>query len=192
MTASPNAIKPGLGRPIVLSAGVLKTAKGALEVLACAGRLPDLLFVFAGRPADDATRAALADAPPNVVLREGLSDEGFQLALASADVLLNLRTDSVGEASGPVGLAHGLGTPVVGYATGGLEEYCGEEDLLAAPGTPALEVLRQVSTRLDAGWARLPLGAPQVTTWTQSAAQYTSLYASLGWVPPAPMRGQLP
>lgn len=178
-------------RPVVLTAGVLKVAKGVLEVLASAAALPDLLFVLAGRPADEATRAALAAAPPNVVLREGLSDQDFRVAIAAADVLLNFRTDWVGEASGPVGLAHGLGTPVIGYASGGLEEYCGEEDLLVPPGTPVLDVLRQAGERLHAGWPRLPLGAPQVTTWEQSAAEHLALYGSLGWATTAPERGHL-
>lgn len=177
------------GRPVVLVAGVLKGAKGVLDVLAAAAELPDLVFVLAGRPADAATRAALAAAPSNVVLREGLSDDDFALAIAAADVLCSFRSEWVGEASGPVALAHGLGTPVIGYAGGGLEEYCGPEDLLVPSGTPVVGALRQALPRLSSGWPRLPLGAPQVTTWEASAAAHLALYASLGWAATIPERG---
>ena len=169
------------GRPILVSAGVLKTAKGVLEVLAAAPRFPDLVFAFAGEPGDAATEAALRVAPSNVVHRHDLDDEAFDRILAAADVLLAYRQDWVGEASAPVVRAHALGTPVSGYAGGGLPEYCGAEDHLVDGSVPVVQALRDVQHRLESGWPRLPLGAPQVTTWAESAARHASLYADMGW-----------
>jgi glycosyltransferase involved in cell wall biosynthesis len=174
------------GRPIALCAGVLKRAKGVLDVLEVAPAFPEVVFAFAGTAADEATRTALAAAPANVVHRPGLDAAAFEAALAAADVLVNLRRDSVGEASAPVVQAHGLGTPVVGYRDGALPEYCGEGDLLVDPDVPVADVLARVAARLAAGWPRLPPGAPQVMTWAAAAARHREIYTELGWASAPP------
>jgi glycosyltransferase involved in cell wall biosynthesis len=169
------------GRPIALTAGVLKEAKGVRDVIEAAQRYPGVIFAFAGDAADQQTQSAIASAPANVVHRGGLAQLDFERMLAAADVLLNFRRDSVGEASGPVVLAHGLGTPVAGYAVGSLPEYCGHEDSLFEMTVPVADALADVIERLERGWQRLPLNAPQVTTWLQSAQEHARLYGELGW-----------
>lgn len=170
------------GRPIALCAGVLKRAKGVLEVVGVAPAFPDVVFAFAGSAADDATRTALAEAPPNVVHRPHLDAAGFEATLAAADVLINLRRDSVGEASAPVVQAHGLGTPVFGYAAGALPEYCGDGDLLVEPDVPAAQAVRCMVERLTGGWPRIARGAPQIMTWPAASARHREIYTALGWM----------
>lgn len=169
------------GAPLLLVAGVLKRARGSLAVLEAAVAFPDAVFVLAGRAGDDETRAALASAPPNVAHVPNADDTRFSELLASADVLLNFRLDSVGETSAPLVEAHAWGTPMAGWAVGSIPEYCGEHDLLFPAGTPVAEALRDVLEVLPR-LGRIPLGDPVVTPWSEAVAAYADMYSALGWV----------
>lgn len=172
-------LAPG-GGPIVVLAGVLKEAKGSLEVLAAAQGIRDLTFVLAGSAADAATSRLLAESGTNVVHLPGLDDAQFEATIAAADALLVFRRDWVGEASAPVGLAHGFGTPVIGFDLGGLAEYCGPEDRLFPASATVAEALAKVRGELHGGLTRLGRDASQVTTWEQSTARHIEIVQRLG------------
>lgn len=168
------------GGPIVVLAGVLKEAKGSLEVLNAAHGIHDLTFVLAGTAADAATSRLLARSGTNVVHLPGLNDAEFDATIAAADALLVFRRDWVGEASAPVGLAHGFGTPVIGFDLGGLAEYCGSEDRLFPASATVAEALAEVRSELHGGLTRLGRDACQVTTWEQSTARHIEIVQRLG------------
>lgn len=171
----------GEQRPIVIVAGILKRRKRSPEVIAAASGCPELTFLFVGNAVDGETRAALAGAAGNVVHLPGQPDEEFRRLIACGDMLLNFRTDSVGEASGPVVLAHSVGTPVAGYAVGFMPEYCGDSDVLFPPDVPIAEALATLARRADT-FERISEDSPLVTTWEQSAEAHAELYRGLGWL----------
>lgn len=168
------------GRPVLVAAGLIRAARGAVDLLRVAAGFPQFVFLFVGRPVGRDVLALLADAPGNVVHRAAADHGAFLRHIAASDLLLNFRSSSVGEASGPVCEAHAVGTPVAGWTSGSLPEYCGEHDRLFEPGTPLPGALRSLLAEGLPG--RLPLGSPVVTTWERSAAMHADVYRDLGWL----------
>lgn len=168
------------GKPIVMSAGLLRVARGVLDVLEAAAGFPDLTFAFVGRPLDAPIATSLASAGPNVVHRPELRGTDFLLHLAAADVLVEFRPTSVGESSGPVVQARGVGTPIAGYRLGSLPEACGERDLLYETGTPVPQAIADVASRLPLPRQTLP--DPKVVTWETAARRLSEVYRGLGWI----------
>lgn len=137
------------GRPILLSAGLLRETKNIPAIIDAAAHHPQWLFVFAGKVLDRATRDALSNASGNIRTlhtENGVpTDEEYAAIIAASTALLNLRTDSVGESSGPVVEAHALGVPVIGYECGALPEYCTDSDRLYPPGLSIRDVFGRLA-----------------------------------------------
>ena len=175
----PNA--PPSQRPdqkVAVVAGVLKQAKGIGELVGAAGRHPGVRLVLVGRVADRATERQLSSLPDNVVHIPAADDEAFLAELASADIVISMKRDSVGEASGPVVQAHLLGTPVAGLRVGSLPEYCGVGDLLLDPSATADDLLTAV---LEAPRSRIPPHDLRCLSIEDAAERYAQLYRQLGW-----------
>jgi glycosyltransferase involved in cell wall biosynthesis len=171
------------GRPILTTAGILRAGKGAAEVLRASADSPEFVFVFVGRAGDRETAELLARIPGNAVHIPEADDEEFALAIAGADLLLNLRPDSVGETSGPGVLAHANGTPIVTFQAGALPEYCGEGDVVFPAGTPVRKVLAKLGEAAARGYRVLP-GDHRLTTWEMSARAHLALYEEYGLLTP--------
>lgn len=176
---SPGWRRDGSDRRVAVMAGVLKQAKGVGELVSAASRHPDLQVVLMGRVLDRATERSLSSLPDNVVHFHADDDESFQDTLASADFVLSLKRESVGEASGPVVQAHLLGTPVAGLKVGALPEYCGPGDILLEPSSSADDLLAAISA---APLVRIPPDDDRRSyTIEERARRYAELYRELGW-----------
>ena len=158
-------------------AGVLKAAKGVAEVVAAARDVPDARLLLVGRIADSSTAEALAARPANVTVIERADDAEFSRILAAADAVLLPRSDSVGETSGPLVMAHALGTPVAMLDTGSAPEYAGPDDLVAPSSTTVAALVAEAAGR---AW---PWG---VAAPDEAVARVVRAYrrelAALGWV----------
>jgi glycosyltransferase involved in cell wall biosynthesis len=158
-------------------AGLLRAAKGVDELIRVAGTLPDSAFVLLGTIADSATANALMHAPDNVTMVENPDDPTFSLVLAAADAVLLPRRGSVGETSGPLVMAHALGTPVALLDSGSAPEYAVPGDLLLPADAPLLQFLKEASIR---SWDRVPVSADDQRRGVVAA--YRREFESLGWI----------
>ena len=170
------------GRVTAVLAGRLRAVKGVAELVDAAAGRPGMRLVLVGRTGDRETVELLRRLPPNVGHIDQPDHPTFLAALAAADVVVSWRTDTVGETSGPVVQAHGLGTPVAGLDVGSLREYCGEGDVLLPPAAPAGALLDAV---LAAPLGRIPAGDPRREDAAAIAARYVELYRRFGILPPA-------
>jgi hypothetical protein len=161
--------------PLLLTAGILKQAKGVAPLIDAARANPDLCFVFAGRPADKATRMAFATAPPNCHFVDTPADDLFRDLIATADYVTNFRTESVGEVSGPVTIARGCGTGIIGYDVGFMREYCGPQDALFPPELAVTEVLNAFQRRVDRSEPSAASADPP-TYWREAAVRTAAIY----------------
>lgn len=175
--AARDELLAGSPGPLLVLAGVLKAAKGVPDVVTAARALPHARVVLAGHVADEATGRALAARTANVTLVGQADDAEFCRILAAADAVLLPRTDSVGETSGPLVMAHALGTPVAMLDTGSAPEYAGPQDLVAPPGTAPADLVAQAAHR---SWSRL--APPPGGTVAPVVAAYRRELAALGWV----------
>ena len=162
---------------LLVMAGRLRAAKGVDELVRVAGDSPHTSFVMLGRVADRATALALGSAPDNVTLVDNPDDATFSLVLAAADAVLLPRRRSVGETSGPLVMAHALGTPVAMMNAGSAPEYAVPADLVIPADAPLSQFLKEASTRQ---WQRL-----QDLTGVQRSdalAAYRAEFERLGWM----------
>jgi glycosyltransferase involved in cell wall biosynthesis len=157
-------------------AGRLRAAKAVDELIRVAGRASDTSFVLVGNVADLATARALKSAPGNVTLIEDPDDARFSLVLAAADAVLLPRRQSVGETSGPLVMAHALGTPVAMMDSGSAPEYAVAGDLVVPADTPLPQFLKEASTM---SWQRLPALADKQRAAVLTA--YRTEFELLGW-----------
>ncbi len=163
--------------PLLVLAGVLKEAKGVAEVVAAAHDLPDARVLLVGRVADEPAAAALATRPANVTVVEEADDAEFCRILAAADAVLLPRSDSVGETSGPLVMAHVLGTPVAMLDTGSAPEYRLPEDLVAPAGTPVADLVDRAAAQ---PWRRTTATPDEAVA--RVVAAYCGELAELGWL----------
>jgi hypothetical protein len=133
--------------------------------------------VLLGNVADAAAATALRSAPGNVSLVEDPDDSTFWLVLAAADAVLLPRRSSVGETSGPLVMAHALGTPVAMLDSGSGPEYAVPEDLVLPADTPISQFVKEAGAR---AWQRLPVSPSGQRT--NVLAAYRREFASLGWI----------
>jgi glycosyltransferase involved in cell wall biosynthesis len=162
---------------LLVLAGRLTAAKGVDELIRVAGRGSDSSLVLLGNVADSAAAAALRSTPGNVSLVEDPDDSTFSLVLAAADAVLLPRRSSVGETSGPLVMAHALGTPVAMLDSGSGPEYAVPGDLVLPADTPISQFLKEVGART---WQRLAASAGDQRTNALTA--YRREFASLGWI----------
>jgi glycosyltransferase involved in cell wall biosynthesis len=167
----------GRGGNLLVAAGLLRAAKGVDELIHVAGTLPDSGFVLLGTIADSATANAFRRAPDNVTLVENPDDPTFSLVLAAADAVLLLRRSSVGETSGPLVMAHAVGTPVALLDSGSAPEYAVPKDLLLPVDAPLSQFLKEASVR---SWERVSVSADDQRTGLVAA--YRREFESLGWI----------
>lgn len=162
---------------LLVLAGRLTAAKGVDELIRVAARRPDSSFVLLGNVADSQTAMALKSAPDNVSLVEDPDDSTFSLVLAAADAVLLPRRSSVGETSGPLVMAHALGTPAALLDAGSAPEYAVPGDLLLPADAPLSQFLKEASVR---SWERVPISADDQRTGVVAA--YRREFESLGWI----------
>jgi glycosyltransferase involved in cell wall biosynthesis len=162
---------------LLVLAGLLRVSKGVDELTRAARSLPASRFVLLGKIADAATATAFRRAPDNVTLVEDPDDPTFSLVLAAADAVLLPRRGSVGETSGPLVMAHALGTPAALLDSGSAPEYAVPGDLLLPADTPLSQLLKEASVR---SWERVRLSANDQRT--NVVAAYRREFASLGWI----------
>jgi glycosyltransferase involved in cell wall biosynthesis len=162
---------------LLVVAGLLRAGKGVDELIRVAAALPDSGFVLLGTIADSATATAFKHAPANVTLVENPDDPTFSLVLAAADAVLLPRRSSVGETSGPLVMAHALGTPVALLDSGSASEYAVPRDLLISADIPLSQFVKEASVR---SWDRVPVSADDQRTGLVAA--YRREFESLGWI----------
>jgi len=175
--AAHDELRAGAAGPLLVLAGVLKAAKGVAEVVAAARDVPDARVLLVGRIADSSTAEALAARPANVTVIERADDAEFSRILAAADAVLLPRSDSVGETSGPLVMAHALGTPVAMLDTGSAPEYAGPDDLVAPASTTVAALVAEAAGR---AWPR-GVAAPDEAV-ARVVRAYRRELAALGWV----------
>lgn len=96
--------------------------------------------------------------------------------------MLNFRPESVDEVSGPVVLAHAVGTPVAGYDVGFMREYCGSADVLFEPTVGPVLALLALRDRLAVPKERAQNSAAVITRWEKAATQDLDVYREMGWI----------
>jgi glycosyltransferase involved in cell wall biosynthesis len=162
---------------LLVVAGLLRAGKGVDKLVRVAGSVPESRFVLLGRIVDSAAAKALRRAPDNVTVVEDPDDPTFSLVLAAADAVLLPRRASVGETSGPVVMAHALGTPAVLLDSGSAPEYAVPGDLVLPADAPLSQFLKEASVR---SWQRVPASADDQRTAVVTA--YRREFESLGWM----------
>jgi glycosyltransferase involved in cell wall biosynthesis len=162
---------------LLVLAGRLTAVKGVDDLIRVAGRASDTSFVLLGNVADSATAGALKSAPNNVTLVEDPDDSKFSLVLAAADAVLLPRRNSVGETSGPLVMAHALGTPAALLDSGSAPEYAVPGDLVLPADTPLSQFLTEASS---SSWQRVPTSADDQRMAVVTA--YRREFELLGWI----------
>jgi glycosyltransferase involved in cell wall biosynthesis len=162
---------------VLVLAGRLTAAKAVDELIRAAGSASDISLVLLGTVADPPTAKALKSAPDNVTLVEDPDDSKFALVLAAADAVLLPRRNSVGETSGPLVIAHALGTPVAMTDSGSGPEYAVPGDLVLPADIPLSRFIKEASTN---NWQRLPALADDQRMSVLNA--YRREFESLGWI----------
>jgi glycosyltransferase involved in cell wall biosynthesis len=175
--AERSRLRRGHDGNLLVLAGLLRAAKGVDELTRVAGSFPDSSFVLLGKIADSATANAFRRAPDNVTLVDDPDDLTFSLVLAAADAVLLPRRASVGETSGPLVMAHALGTPAALLDSGSAPEYAVPGDLVLPADVPLSQFLKEASIR---SWQRVPVSADD--QGTSVAAAYRREFESLGWI----------
>lgn len=171
--------------PLLVIAGVLKAGKGAVDAVHAAGATPHARIVLMGRIDDAATARAVDEAPPNVTALGATDDVDFSHVLAAADAVLAPRSASVGEMSGPMVMAHALGTPIAMLDVGSPPEYRLPGDLVMSADTPISTLIAEAAQRR---WDRVS-DSPEAQADRMLTA-YTREFAALGWdVEPASLEG---
>jgi glycosyltransferase involved in cell wall biosynthesis len=162
---------------LLVIAGRLTAGKGVGDIVRLAGRADGTSFVLLGKIADLATAKALKSAPDNVTLVNEPDDTTFSCVLAAADAVLLPRRHSVGETSGPLIMAHALGTPAALLDVGSAPEYVVPGDLLLPADVPLSQFFKEASVR---SWQRVPFLADDQRSDVVTA--YRKEFESLGWI----------
>ena len=116
-----------------------------------------------------------------VLILDHPDDRRYQAAIVASDVVLCLRSRSVGETNGPLLDALGAGRPVLATATGSLPEVAGDAaryvDPTAAGIAAGLRALTDESERLERG--RIAQARAAALSWNASAAAHADLFAEV-------------
>jgi glycosyltransferase involved in cell wall biosynthesis len=183
-TLDRRAARVSLGLPpdglVAVLPGVLKRAKlvrEAVLALGSAGR--EWRLVLAG-PVQDSRAAGEARRAGAIVL-DHPDDRRYQAAIVASDVVLCLRSRSIGETNGPLLDALGAGRPVLATATGSLPEVAADAARYVQPtaaGIAAgLRALTDESERRERGRIAQSLAAK--LSWDASAAAHADLFAEV-------------
>jgi glycosyltransferase involved in cell wall biosynthesis len=172
---------PAEGRIAVLP-GVVKRAKlvaAAVEAIAPLMADGTWTLALAGRVVDRSAAREAADL--GAIVLESPDDVSYDDAIAAADVVLVLRSGSVGETNGPLLDAFGAGRAVIGTAAGSLPELADGAALLTTPEPAAiraaLETMSDVSVRDD--YAARGASRGHAFAWERSAEAHRELFAAV-------------
>jgi glycosyltransferase involved in cell wall biosynthesis len=136
-------------------------------------------LALAGAVQDPAAAAAARAAGAFVLDRPDV--ETYERAIVAADVVLVLRSASVGETNGPLLDALGAGRAVLATATGSIPEVAGDAALLCEPNADAiqyeLERLRDPTERHEL--ERRSETRAEELTWNASAEAHARLFAEV-------------
>lgn len=162
--------------------GVVKRAKLVREAVLALRSGPvgrEWTLVLAG-PVQE-TRAAGEARRAGAVVIDHPDDRRYQAAIVAADVVLCLRSRSVGETNGPLLDALGAGRPVLATATGSIPEIAGDAARYASPTAAGiaggLEALADDSERRER--SRSARERAEGLTWEASAAAHAELFAEV-------------
>ena len=160
--------------------GVLKRAKLVREAVLALGSVgQEWRLVLAG-PVQDSRAAGEARRAGALVL-DHPDDRRYQAAIVAADVVLCLRSRSVGETNGPLLDALGAGRPVLATATGSLPEVAADAARYVRPtaaGIAAgLRALADESERRER--SRIARARAAALSWDASAAAHADLFAEV-------------
>jgi glycosyltransferase involved in cell wall biosynthesis len=171
--------------PLLVIAGVLKAAKGVVEAATAARNVPDARLVLMGKVADAKTARAVKGAAANVTVLGATGDVEFSHVLAAADVVLLPRTASVGETSGPMVMAHALGTPIAMLGAGSAPEYRLPGDMVMPADTAVAELLAEAARQ---EWGRIDDSPDKQVD--RMVRAYVREFGALGWEPPSEHRSE--
>ena len=183
-TLDRRAARVSLGLPpgdlVAVLPGVLKRAKLVREAVLALGSVGrEWRLVLAG-PVQDSRAAGEARRAGAIVL-DHPDDRRYQAAIVASDVVLCLRSRSVGETNGPLLDALGAGRPVLATATGSLPEVAADAARYVQPtaaGIAAgLRALTDESERRERG--RIARALAAALSWDASAAAHADLFAEV-------------
>ena len=167
---------------LAVQPGVIKNAKLVRETVAAFGSgsvHSEWRLVLAG-PVRDSTAATEALRTGALVL-EHPDDPTYEAAIVAADVVLCLRSGSVGETNGPLLDALGAGRPVLATATGSIPEVAGNAARYVQPTAAAiaggLNALSDEEERARLGQTARTRGGE--LSWESSAAAHAQLFAEI-------------
>lgn len=178
----------GPGAPIVVMPGVAKASKLSREaILACAPLITEGLVrcVIAGRVSDPALRAAATRA--GLTMIESPSTPIYQAAIVAADLVLVLRSGSVGEANGPLADALGAGRAVVATRSGSIPEHAGDAAIFTEPDVESIRaaILAAIPPAEQSRLEALSRGRRAALNWSRAARQHLEIFSSV-WGPLSP------
>jgi glycosyltransferase involved in cell wall biosynthesis len=180
-SAARTALGWGPAEVVALLPGVVKSAKLVRQAVEAARPLVRdgrLTLVLAGRAADEAAVAEAISAGATVL--DHPDDRTYDLAMAAADVVVVLRSGSVGESNGPLLEALGHGTPVVATRTGSIAELAGDAAVYVSPTVEEIRAgltsLLSESERAHHAAAAHRQGAQ--FAWSTVAATHADLFRS--------------
>lgn len=180
------AARRSLGLPgdrlLAVLPGVIKSAKLVREAVQAVGSRSvrrDWGLLLAG-PVRDAGAAAEARRVGATVL-DHPDDRSYEAAIVSADVVLCLRSGSVGETNGPLLDALGAGCPVLATATGSLPEVAAEAARYVEPTAAGIAAgLRAMADESERAYrAAAARSRAAELSWEGAAAAHADLFAEV-------------
>lgn len=170
------------GAPLVVLPGAIKPAKMIDEAVSAAApllRRGALRLALVGRIVHEASATHAREL--GAIVTGNASNETYDLMIAAADVVLVLRSHSVGETNMPLLEALGAGRAVVATSTGSIPEVAGGAALLAAAEPDsiraALVAMLEDATRTD--YERRAVERRKALTWEASAQLHAQIFDEL-------------
>lgn len=168
------------GRLLAVLPGVVKQAKLVHEAVAAFESVRRRWrLVLVGRVDDRRTAARARRAGVDVV--EHPVDRAYEQAIVAADVVLCLRSASVGETNGPLLDALGAGRPVLATSTGSIPEVAGRCARFVEPTAKAiahgLRALEDEGERREL--RRAAFARADELSWSRAAALHAELFSEV-------------
>lgn len=164
--------------------GVAKKAKALPELIKALSKYPQITLVIAGGVKDKMTRNFIQKFKgPNLVVLGYCNDDTLNDEILKSDYVTCFRTDSVGEANGPLILSHYLGVPVVGWSLGSIPEYTLPGDRIFSEGTSIEEILDILLHNNSLSKVKPEFLRNRVLEyWDITFEKYKNMYFELGWI----------
>ncbi|EIE02350.1 glycosyltransferase [Leptospira licerasiae] len=164
--------------------GVAKKAKALPELVKALSKYPQITLVIAGGVKDKKTRNFIQKFKgSNLIVLGYCNDDVLNDEILKSDYVTCFRTDSVGEANGPLILSHYLGIPVVGWSLGSIPEYALPGDRLFSEGTSIEEILGILLHDHTFPEVKPEFLRNRVLEyWDTTFEKYKNMYFELGWI----------